>query len=319
MTLFRKSLFWLIALLVLGGTFEMMERGSEESKRVEAEKLRLLSFLPEAVTGFWIQDRQGSLQARAERDGEGWRLTEPLGVAGDSEAIDKILANVVNARRDAVLFDETDPGKLEELGLNPPVIEMGLVTAHGETVLQFGDKGPTHNVAYAMFKGAPQVYRIHSDVPKEADKKISDLRDRTILDFDPMTVQRVELDRRDELLVVIENDNARWDMLKPKRAQADMTQVLATLYEIKNGEVKAFLDEPDPDPVQYGLDNPRVRITIQKPGPAKPLSLEVGKKDRSRRGYFARTGDNNSVFVVEEKLVHALLAEHTAWIDETGL
>ena len=153
----------------------------------------------------------------------------------------KFLTNIIKARKDAVLFQDPQPAKLEELGLATAELEMGFETSAGSTIIQFGHKGPTHNIAYARFQGDPKVYRIHSDVKQEADKSVYSLRDKTILDFDPLKLSRLDVQRKDSDTIVIEHHKGRWNMLQPHSARAAMEKVLETLYEIKNSQVKEFI------------------------------------------------------------------------------
>ncbi len=314
MSFFRKTLFWIIALVVLSGAFFLVNDRVDEADRAAEADLRLFPFEPEAVAGFWIERKQNGLQIRLARGEAGWRLRQPVEAKADDEAVGKLLGHVVKTKKDAVLFDAPTPEKLEELGLGDPQLEMGFRAGELSTVIRFGAVGPTHNIAYAMLAGDPKVYRVHSDVRKEAEVTVHALRDKTVLSFDPTKLQRLTLERRGQDRVSIRHDaQGRWDMIEPERTRASMLRVLETLYEIKNAAVKAFVDERPADLTPYGLEEPRIQVSILEQGAAAPLRLSVGAKDRTRRGYFAKTGRDERVFLLEESLVNALSADRTRW------
>lgn len=313
MIFFRKSLFWVIALVVLAGGFYFVDDRAREADRAEEARLRLFSFGGANVTAFWIADGDTGTRIRAVRTNEGWWLSEPLRARGDDQAIETLLRNVTGSRKDAVLFENPTPAKLKELGLDGPGLELGLFAGSEKTVIRFGDKGPTLNVTYAMFDGDPRVYRIHTDVRVQADIDAQAIRDKTVLSFDPIKLARLELDRRDADNVVILHEKGRWDMTEPEAAQAVMDKVLETLYLVRNSAVKAFIDDAPTDLAQYGLDSPAITVTIAETGRADALVLAIGAKDRTRRGYFARTGNAANVFLVEEALVDALRADPGKW------
>jgi len=303
----KKTLFWIIVLITLSGTFYLFDEKEEAAKQLIAESLKLLPFTGKSVTEFWINDIKNGHKIKAVRGKHGWRIVEPLNVKGGDKEIEKFLTNIVTARKDAVLFKKVGPAKLEELGLADHELEMGLISGGKETVIIFGKKGPTLNISYIMFKGEPDVYRVHSDLKQEANKDTHALRNKTILDFDPVKLKRLEIVQRDKEKIVIVQDQGRWDMLEPTKGRASMGTVLESLYAIQAGEIKVFVDEEPSDLTPYGLVSPMLHLTIYQEEKQQPYILVIGDKDRARRGYFARTNQIQKVFDLEEDTVNTLL------------
>ncbi len=303
----------MITLVALSGGFYLIDEKAEDVNRADEQNLRLFSFELEDIRAFWIKSPVDGLRARLVKENEVWWLNKPIRAKADEKAIKKFLTNIIKARKDAVLFDNPTPDKLAELGLTNPELEMGFETSAGDTVILFGHKGPTHNIAYAMFKGDEKVYRIHSDVKNEADKSIYDLRDKTILEFDPVKLSRLEIQRRNADNIVIVHDRGRWNMTRPQDTRAAMVKVLETLYTIRDSQVKAFISEEPDDLEDYGLETPKIKLNILEQEKKKVQQLLVGAKDRTRRGYFAKTGQSEAVFLVEEALVNSLLVNADEW------
>ena len=303
----KKTLFWFIVLITLSGVFFFFDKKQEEVKQAKEEKLKLLPFATKDITEFWINNIKENRQVKVIRGQDGWQLTQPLSAKGDAKAIEKLLTNIITARKDAVLFDKVELAKLAELGLLKPEIEMGLKSGGQETVIIFGERGPTNNVSYLMFKGKPEVYRVHSDLKVEASKDAYNLRDKTIFDFIPAKMRRLEIVKKDMGRVVIEQNEARWNTLEPTKGIASMAKVLEFLYGIKNGEIKAFADENPTDLTPYGLSSPMLQLTIYQEQKESPYILTIGNKDRARRGYFAMTNQLKKVFDVEEDMVNKIL------------
>ncbi len=303
----KKTLFWFIVLITLGGAFFFFDKKEEAVKQLKEEQLKLLPTAVKDVSEFWISNIKENIQIKAVREKDGWQLVQPLSAKGDVKAIEKLLTNVVTSRKDAVLFEKVEHAKLVELGLGDPEIEMGLKSANAETVIVFGEKGPTNNVAYAMFKGRPEVYRVHSDLKKEVNKDVYALRDKTILDFDPTKLRRLEIVKKGMDRVVIVQNQSKWNMLEPTTGIASMAKVLEYLYTIKNGEIKAFADENPADLAPYGLSSPMLQLTIYQEQKEKPYILTIGDKDRAKRGYFAKVDQSKKVFDVEEDMVNTLI------------
>ena len=303
----KKTLFWFIVLIALSGVSFFYDKKEEEVKQLKEEQLKLLPTAEKEVSEFWINYIKENRQIKVVRENDAWQLVQPINVKGDAKAIEKLLTNVITARKDAVLFEKVEQPKLEELGLGDPQIEMGLKYANLETVIVFGERGPTNNVAYAMFKGRPEIYRVHSDLKKEVSLDTYDLRDKVILDFDPPKMRRLEIVKKGTPGVVVEQNESKWNLLEPTAEMASMARVLELLYGIKNGEIKAFADESPTDLAKYGLSSPMLQLTIHMERMEKPLVLMIGNKDRAKRAYFAKVGHAEKVFDVEEDLVNNIL------------
>lgn len=303
----KKTLFWFIVLITLSGAFFFFDKKEEAAKQLKEEQLKLLPTAEKDISEFWINYIKESRQIKAVREKDEWKLVQPLSAKADAKAIEKLLTNVVTSRKDAVLFEKVDQAKLVELGLGDPTVEMGLKSANGETVIVFGERGPTNNMAYVMFKGRPEVYRVHSDLKKEVSQETYDLRDKTILDFDPTKLSRLEIVKKGGSKVVIVQNQSKWNMLEPVAGIASMAKVLEYLYTIKNGEIKAFVDENPADLAPYGLSSPMLQLTIYQEKKEKPYILTIGDKDRAKRGYFAKIDQAKKVFDVEEGLVDTLI------------
>jgi len=303
----KKTLFWFIVLITLSGAFFFFDKKEEAVKQQKEEKLKLLPTAVKDITEFWINYVKENRQIKLVKDKDGWQLVQPLSAKGDAVAIEKLLTNVVTSRKDAVLFEKVEHAKLVELGLGDPEVEMGLKSASGETVIVFGERGPTNNVAYAMFKGRPEVYRVHADLKKDVSKDAYALRDKTILDFDPAKMRRLEIVKRGMSRVVIVQNQSKWNMLEPATGIASMAKVLEYLYAIKNGEIKAFADENPADLAPYGLASPMLQLTIYQEQKEAPYILTIGDKDRAKRAYFAKVNQAKKVFDVEEGLVDTLI------------
>lgn len=313
MNLTKKTLFWVFILIMLSGSFYLLDQKAEDNRRIAEANLKLLPFSVDEITEFWINDKKEGREIRLVHDDDGWKIVEPLSAKGDDEAIKKLLINVVKTRKDATLFTQPDPAKLQELGLASPDLEMG-IKAEGESVtILFGTKGPTHNVAYLMFEGRPEVYRVHSDVKKEAGQGVYALRDKNVLDLDPVKLRRLEVQKSGMARVVIEHHRGKWNMLEPTMGRASMEKVLESLYAIDNAKAKAFADESPTDLAAYGLTSPSLVVTIYEEEKQEPKVLAIGSKDRKRRGYFAKTNQARNVFVVEEDLVNSIVVNMDKW------
>ncbi len=304
MKFFRKTVFWVIVLAVLAGTFYIFNKEVEEKKAVEEEKKKLFHFDPEDVALIAIR-KPGQKDVVVKRvDDDAWVITSPVDAPGDKKNIEKFLKDLVMAKTDAVLFEEPPEGKLEELGLKTPYLKVELQTDDGRSkTVHFGNFGPTHNIAYASIEGDTRVFRINSDIRTDSDKGAYYFRDKTILTFDPLKVKTFEIKWKDGEDIVIEHpEEGKWDAVGLPAGRTDFVKLMELVVLLKKGKIKAFADDNPKDLARYGLDDPRVQfIFTDKKGVKHTLLL--GKRDKVRRGIFAKRGEQPVVFVLEEEVM----------------
>jgi len=332
MRFFKKTIFWFITLAILGGSLYIIDKKMEERKAIQEEKRRLFTFEPGDVTGFQIVKGDKVIKVRrVEVEGKGqWILEAPVLAPGDEKAIDNLLNHVVKAKMDGVLFESTPPGKLQEMGLERPYLEVQFKTKAGSSkTIAFGDRGPTQNVAFSILRDDPRVFRIHADIRAEADKTVYDLRDKTVLAFEPLKIEGFEIAWRGGKTITVKHpEEGKWHIIQSphpgplpsgERVKvediADAVKVTELLYKVRNSEVKAFIDEEPKDLAPYGLDRPRVRFTILDEKNT-PKTLLIGERDKKERGLFAKRGDSSVVFLLEEDFINTLPMDEGALLEK---
>jgi len=308
MRFFKKTVAWVIILMVLAGLSYFFEEKVEEIETAEAEKKRLFKIDVSEIEAVEITKAGSVLSVRKSR--EGWFIEKPSIASADQKAIEGMLEHTLGAKIDGVLFEEAPEGKLKELGLEPPYLTASLMTSLGATIsIDLGDRGPTQNVTFLKFAGEKRVLRVHADVRSELDREVYDLRDKTVLAIDPQKLKKAEIFwEKGEKITAHNPQGKAWDTEGLPPGGTDLTKLLATLYGIKKAEAKAFIDENPKELKTYGLEDPRLTLTFVDDKNLQQVLL-VGGKDKKLRGYYAkRIGDPN-VFLLEEDFLDNIPAK----------
>ena len=267
-----------------------------------------LSFAQEAVKTMDL--RTDSLRARLERQENGqWQITEPIQVAADSGKVSNLLRSL--AQDQIAAFPEKPPASLKTLGLDPPRGEIRLSLDGGaEATLFLGTqekaagKKKKEGGIYARRSGEEHVLVFKETFVNEMPKQVADLRDRSLLALDREHVHGIELHtpRGRTLLSRAEDD---WRIEEPEEASADQRMVHDLLWELTSTRVKEFVDDNPKTLKTYGLDAPpvTVRLLDQDRNPLSILSLAKASKDE---GAYARVGESQAVYLVEDHLYEQL-------------
>lgn len=303
MRFFRKTVFWILALVAVGGAFYFIDRQVEEKKAVKETKKRLFPFEPKDVAEFQII--KGSENIILRKEAEDWFVENPLRAIADKEAVQRLIETVINAKFEATLFESKSEEKLKEMGISgKDSLSVIFKNSSGlEKTVIFGDRNPTMNLGFAILKDDPRIFRLTADIKAEADKTVYDLRDKTPLSFEPLKLKGFEIKWQDgQMLTVGHPGEGKWRIAGSEDAVADAIKVTEFLYKIKNAKIKAFIDESPKDLAGYGLVRPLLIFTaIDEKGNRR--GLLVGERDKKQRGVFAKLGDAQNVFLLEEDFI----------------
>lgn len=304
--MFKKTVFWVLILAVLGGLFYIIDRKSEEKKAETEVQKRLFSFAPSEIMGFTIS-KKGSPPVSVKREGDLWMVTSPVNSLADAKEVTEYLEKLVSAKLDGVLFEKAPDEKFKEMGLFDPDLFVELIPERGDSsTIVFGDTGPTHNISFAAIKNAPRIIRINTDIKTDADKSAYDMRDKAILSFEPTRVKKLDIKWTDGNRIVVEQTSeGKWNTLGLPDGKTDFLRLMEVLVKFKKTPVKAFVDEDPRDLGEYGLKTPRATLVFVDEQGVKH-STRIGGRDRERRGYYAVNGEAKNVFLLEEDIVDSI-------------
>jgi hypothetical protein len=227
-----------------------------------------------------------------------------------TELLDKL------ARLEATRFidESADDAKLTGYGLDPKApkvrVTVGLkIETDKERVYEFGTEAPGGIAVYARQGGSPVVFT----VPKAVAESFltPDLRDRTVVRFDPAKVKRVKVRGWKEatgqvLTREFERKDGGWVAVDPKDYPVDPFKVESFVREVAGLRVKGYL--PKPAPPQYGLaaDAGGTEVTLVMDG-SPEIRVNVGsaiENGASRVGSLG-VAPNEAVFTVAPDVLKA--------------
>lgn len=259
----------------------------EEPKRVEeGKKKTLLSVQSDDVTGVTLAfaDREIVLK---KVDGT-WRLTAPVDAPADTVAV----TNLVNAAAQAEITKDLGDagGKLAQYGLETPLVRVTLTTKDKTLpAVLVGKTTPIGAGAYAKLADASNVVLTGGALRSSMDKQVKDLRDKTILTFGDPELRKVEIQGEGKDIVLVQQDGT-WRLEQPRAMAADAATVRSFLSSLRSLRAVDFPAEPAADPAAFGLDKPRLRITLRLGEEGAEKTLLVGASNDKKEMYVQRAG-----------------------------
>lgn len=305
------------AVLLVGNVF-----AAQVNKRIKDLRSRAVFKLKAADAGKIVIER-GTETLELGRTGDNWKFTKPRPYPADKEAVTTMLNTLDNAR--AVEFLSDDPADLTKYGLASPSLEVtlyGPANGPGET-LRFGFKQPeaSSDATYAL-SGDPRTapaYTLTNDVFAAVNKSFDDLRDRTVMRFDPAQATRLTLKGGPIDETVERGADGKWSVTSDGRtAAAELPVAQSLVDQLHNLKATRIVEDPMGDPGHYGMVSPTVTVTVmdnkgQTLGQLRASILEVtvtphgpDEKPQTRTFGYASTSLDPAVYEVPAQTVKDL-------------
>lgn len=242
---------------------------SDVTKQVNALRSHLLMTFNMGNANKVILKSPSGGEIEVDKKGGKWRIVKPSPYLADSDAVAQLLTALANARvKD---FVSNAPKDLSKYGLDKPRLEVTVFTGKKENPhsLLFGLEEPNaHKHAIYVKRGsAPFVFSVGNKLIGKVDLTVFDLRDKTVMAFDPGKAGRIEIENRGKKYVLdLVKTGARkgkWQLVSGgKTTAADGSAVQTFLDELGNLKGSAIIADPMKDAKKYGLDKPTETITV---------------------------------------------------------
>jgi len=252
----------------------------------------------------------GGIHTKLEKTNDRWQLVEPFLGNVDVTKVVSLSSSLSSLEMQRVVAEPEDTPDLEMFGLSSPRIEVGFTTTTGEdTRLQIGERTPTGSDLYATVAASNRIFLISGFLEGTFDQTTFDLRDKSILNIVRNDVDSLEVTGGD-LAIRLEKDDSQWALVSPIAAAADLGTTDGLVGRLTTGQMVAVDAEDTDDLEPYGLDTPRVQVTVGLGSSEATLLVGGTAPDGT---VYARDAARGLVFTVEESLVTELQRESDAY------
>ena len=316
---FRTTLIIIVLLAGIGGAYYLFFQEPSD-KAVENEKPRIHQVY--GVTRDAVQQVEIAFADAAYQDlklvkdtTDNWQLAEPLHADADSEKVSQILDDILNKRVKQTL----EVTELAQYELDAPSIRLSLWTGGNTPTATFliGKKAINFSV-YVKEQSEAHIFLIESSALDDLTKSPTDLRDRSVLKFNPETVSGIQFKHRDagsasqSSTINCEKRDETWHVGHPLEAKADTQEIEDLLSELGLLKVSTFEADSADTKVQlekFGLDDPRIQVELTDGD--NTYAIDIGASIPSENGthgrvYVKTAVYQDAVYTVDEGIYHLL-------------
>jgi hypothetical protein len=265
----------------------------------------ILSLDPEHVRRVEIARHDTRLAVVRTGDRQ-WRMERPFSASADDGIIRDLLWKIGASRAHAVI---RAPGPPADYGLDRPHARLTVVDDRGiSRTLAVAQAPNDPSALYAQVEGVPVVHV--TDMQLLADLAIDPdvLRNRQLLVYDRSEVERITI-RYPKDTLVLDRAGENWRVTKPVEGDAVRSTVENILEVLPNLRYVTVEPAPAGDLRRYGLDPPRLAVTLLLRGGRELPTLAVGREERGI--HFVMVGTRAPVYTVDARLIRVLPEDPT--------
>jgi len=296
----RTALIYLTLFLVLAGYFYYFEVVGRRAHIEQEEAARHLFQVDKAQITALQLDKGEATPIYLTKNGH-WQIAEPINTRGDEIAVASILTALESLKMEREV--EAAAQDLQPYGLDQPMLHLSFLTDGSRHQLRIGAKAVVGNQYYASSDQENRVVLIAGAQLQSFDKSLSDLRSKEFFTANSDEVERIELDRGKNKLVLTRAENKLWQAPAAVEVKIKTSKVERFLSLLFRFRVKRFLDNEEGNLALLGLDPAKIRLKISTQEKTETLLLGNTKKDE---GAYAKGGELPGVAMVEENLLAEL-------------
>jgi len=296
----RTALIYLTVFLVLAGYFYYFEVVGRRARTEQQEAARHLFQVDTAQITALQLDKGEDKPIYLIKNGH-WQIVEPIRSRGDEFTVESLLTTVESLKMEREV--EAAAQDLQPYGLDQPMLHLSFLAAGSRHQLRIGAKAVVGNQYYASSDQENRVVLIAGAQQQSLDKSLSDLRSKAFFTVNSDEVERIELDRGNNELILTRDGNKLWRApaaVEIKIKTSKVERFLSLLFRLR---AKRFLDNEERNLARLGLDPAKIRIQITAKEKTETLLLGNTKKDE---GTYAKGGELPGAAMVEEKVLAEL-------------
>lgn len=289
---------------------------------------RLYFMAPEKMAWIRIEEGEHALEF-CKRGDAGWQIVEPKQWKADSHRMADLISRLNTFRVDKVM--DGTPGMDKEWDHPARIIRVaescpltGTLTQNvdqvtlnpaGELKRALWLSPPQSGKEYvlARFEDEPRIYRISASSSSTISLDPLNYRDYTVLALDPSVIRKITLKKNGKKQIVKCSENGTWTLAFPSAGEVNSGAITNLLAKVVDLKVLRFERSNIKDLAVYGLKEAPASLTFSlsgKEGIQKTLLFGEPSEDL---GVYAMFQGQDMVFVLEEKLVDALIQGN--WIN----
>ncbi len=269
----------------------------------------LMSFKADDVNKLVVKQDDSAPVELTKEHGK-WKIVKPVPYGADTERVTTLLSSLANARIDD--FTNDNPTNVAQYGLDKPAVEVSVFTgpAQSRQSLEFGKRESGAKDDYYVRRGEkPNIYTVHSYVFADANKALNDLRDRTVMAFDPDKVEQVKFVSGGKSFAVARGKDGKWTETNGGKSDADPAKVRQFIDRLHDLKAETIVQDSTANLEKFGLNQPGEEVALLDKDGKVMGTVKLARIERhnendktapARTDYYALAGGKPTIYKIFE-------------------
>lgn len=227
------------------------------------------------------------------KEGGDWKISKPIETKADNSKVSAVLSKLDLGSVKKVVAEEAD--RLSRYGLQNPETRIDLFVGPEKAKQGLSISRLSDNEAYGKDDARSHIFIIDSTFLKPLREDLFAFRNKNVVDFENVGVDRMNLLFEDTLMTFVKDTSDNWQLSSGEKAKN--WKVNSVVRKVKNLKAKRFVEEDPRYLMPYGLTNPRGRVEIFS-GDDKLAEMDIGKA--KGESVYARNPRVGAVVEIEE-------------------
>ena len=292
----KKMIILFLAFVLLAGYVYIVEFKQHDKKEAaRAEELKVLPYPADSVLAMSFINGNG--QFKVKRIQGSWKLVEPLYTDADQNVVKTMLSGFETAKKaNEISIKKSD---YNDFGVGSRAFTVIMETEGGVLdTFKLGDKTPVGDNIYVREEDT-LIYQLPETVRKNFDKKLFDIRDKKMLDFERDDVTQIILINHSLKIIFDKQGQNDW-MIRNIKRPANSSKISGLISKLQNN-VKAFVDEDGKETRKYGIDKAPYSVQLNL-GPQQGMKKVVFSKKIEGK-YYGYDESRKPIFEVDPGVV----------------
>ncbi len=310
----KTTLILLAATAALFAFIWFHERHWETTGQKASRAKRVFDLKSGDITNMVMQISTTNFTGRIvlAKEKDKWWMREPLAVRASASEANRITSGLESLdRQDTITPQQLKEkgGKLADYGLDKPQVEFTFFGKGKPNIIRIGKPAPVGSSVYIQRVGSKDVLVVDKQLLADLDKKVDDLRERTIVEFSTFQTTRIEVTQGKKTIEMVKAakpgaTDKVWQLAQPIKARADQSKVDGLAGKLSDLKAESFVTEKPTDLKTHDLDQPQLEVTLYTSEQEGSFTVQFGGalKDDAAKVYCKRKGVD-SIYAVRSDIL----------------